>query len=568
MTEKLANLISVAKGELPADLVLANARVVNVFTGEVEPGDVAVYGGKIAGVGRYGWAKQVLDVEGKYLAPGFIDGHTHLESSMLDAGQYARAVVPRGTLAVVTDLHEIANVCGLDGIRYALNYSRRLPLELFLMAPSCVPATHLETSGASISPSDIRRILRWKGVIGLGEVMNFPGVLGGDENVLSKINFIGDKVIDGHAPGLAGKDLSAYIAAGIYSDHESVSLDEAGEKLRQGMWVMIREGSSEKNLEALLPLVTDNTYKRCMFVVDDRSCIDLLKDGDINAVVRRAIKLGLDPVRAIQLATINPAEYFGLTQLGAIAPGYKANLIVLNDLSGLRAEMVFYRGNLVAREGESLFPLYQPAGKGLANTVNIKSFTVQALRLKASRENEPVIEIVPGQIITRKRMEKVKALDGFVVPDTDRDILKLVVVERHKATGNIGVGLVTGFGMKRGALASSIAHDSHNIVAVGTEDKDIFAAVEEIERLQGGLVVAADGKVLASLALPIAGLLSDEPLETVVNKLERLERLAMDLGTGLPSPFATLSFLALPVIPELRLTDLGLVDVTEFRLVE
>ena len=568
MTEKLANLISVAKGELPADLVLANARVVNVFTGEVEPGDVAVYGGKIAGVGRYGWAKQVLDVEGKYLAPGFIDGHTHLESSMLDAGQYARAVVPRGTLAVVTDLHEIANVCGLDGIRYALNYSRRLPLELFLMAPSCVPATHLETSGASISPSDIRRILRWKGVIGLGEVMNFPGVLGGDENVLSKINFIGDKVIDGHAPGLAGKDLSAYIAAGIYSDHESVSLDEAGEKLRQGMWVMIREGSSEKNLEALLPLVTDNTYKRCMFVVDDRSCIDLLKDGDINAVVRRAIKLGLDPVRAIQLATINPAEYFGLTQLGAIAPGYKANLIVLNDLSGLRAEMVFYRGNLVAREGEPLFPLYQPAGKGLANTVNIKSFTVQALRLKASRENEPVIEIVPGQIITRKRMEKVKALDGFVVPDTDRDILKLVVVERHKATGNIGVGLVTGFGMKRGALASSIAHDSHNIVAVGSEDKDIFAAVKEIERLQGGLVVAADGKVLASLALPIAGLLSDEPLETVVNKLERLERLAMDLGTGLPSPFATLSFLALPVIPELRLTDLGLVDVNEFRLVE
>jgi len=471
-------------------------------------------------------------------------------------------------LAVVTDLHEIANVCGLDGIRYILNRARRLPLELFLMAPSCVPATHLETSGASISPQDIRQILRWRGVIGLGEVMNFPGVLSGDESVLSKINFARGKIVDGHAPGVAGKDLSAYIAAGIYSDHESVSLDEAREKLRQGMWVMIREGSSEKNLDALLPLVTDKTYKRCMFVVDDRSCVDLLRDGDIDAVVRKAIKRGLDPVRAIQLATINTAEYFRLDGLGGIAPGYLANLIVLSDLSKLQIDMVFYRGRLVAREGEPLFALHQPTGKRLTNSVNIKPFTVEALGLRASGETELVIEIVPGQIITRKRMEKVKVSDGFVVPDTDHDILKLAVVERHKATGNIGVGLVMGFGLKRGALASSIAHDSHNIVAVGTSDEDILTAVKEIERLQGGLVVAAEGKALASLALPIAGLLSDEPLEVVVDKLEKLEQLAKDLGTRLPSPFATLSFLALPVIPELRLTDLGLVDVNEFRLVK
>jgi len=568
MSAKLAHLISVAKGELPADLILANAKVVNVFTGEVEPGNVAICGDTIAGAGNYRQAKQVLDLEGKYLAPGLINGHTHLESSMLDVGQYARAVVPRGTLAVVTDLHEIANVCGLDGIRYVLSCARRLPLELFLMAPSCVPATHLETSGASLEPQDIRQVLRWRGCLGLGEVMNFPGVLGGDASVLSKIDLARGKVVDGHAPGVTGENLSAYIAAGIYSDHESVSLDEAREKLRQGMRVMIREGSSEKNLDALLPLVTDKTYGRCLFVIDDRSCSDLLRDGDIDAVVRKAIRRGLDPVRAIQLASINSAEYFKLDRLGAVAPGYLANLIVINDLPGLEIDTVFYRGRLVAREGKPLFPSHQSASRELTHTVNIKPFNIEALKLLASGDTESVIEIVPGQIITRKRTETVKVTNGVIVPDIGRDILKLAVVERHKATGNIGLGLVMGFGLKRGALASSIAHDSHNIVAVGTSDEDIFAAVKEIERLQGGLVVTAENKVLASMALPIAGLLSDEPLEVVVSKLEKLEQLARDLGTTLPSPFSTLSFLALPVIPELRLTDLGLVDVNEFKLIK
>jgi len=565
---RLADLISVARGESPADLVLANARVVNVFTGEIEPGNVAISGGSIAGIGDYQQAGQVIDLEGRYLAPGLINGHTHLESSMLDVGQYARAVVPRGTLAVVTDLHEIANVCGLEGMRYVMTCARRLPLELFLMAPSCVPATHLETSGARLETEDIRRVLRWRGCIGLGEVMNFPGVINGDEGILSKINSAGGRVIDGHAPGVGGRDLSAYIAAGIYSDHESVARDEAEEKLRRGMFVMIREGSSEKNLDALLPLVTDKTYKRCIFVVDDRSCVDLLRDGDIDAVVRKAIGSGLDPVRAIQLSTINTAEYFRLHRLGAIAPGYLANLIAVGDLASLRIDMVFYHGRLVAREGEPLFPVYEPGVGGLTGTVNIKPFGVEALKLAASGEEMPVIGIVPGQIITRKRMERVKVSDGFVVPDTERDILKLVVVERHRATGNIGLGLVAGFGLKRGALASSIAHDSHNIIAVGTGDEDIFTAVQEIARLQGGLVVAAGGRVLASLALPVAGLLSGEPLETVAEKLDRVERAAAGLGTTLPSPFSTLSFLALPVIPELRLTDLGLVDVGEFRLLK
>jgi adenine deaminase len=567
MLTNLARLISVAKGERPADLILSNARVVNTFNGEIEPGNVAICEDKIAGVGNYHQAKQVLDLAGKYIAPGFINGHTHLESSMLDIGQYAQAVVPRGTSALITDLHEIANVCGLEGMRYVLNCARRLPLDLFLMAPSCVPATHLETSGASISLQEIRQILRWRETIGLGEVMNFPGVIGGDANVLSKIELARGKIVDGHAPGVTGKDLSAYIAAGIHSDHESVSLDEAREKLRQGMHIMVREGSSEKNLDALLPLVTDKTYKRCLFVVDDRSCADLLRDGDIDAVVRKAIRRGLDPVRAIQMATINTAEYFRLDGRGAIAPGYLANLIVLDDLARLKIDMVFYRGRLVARGGEPLFSLPQADSSQVTNTVRIKPFAINALRLTASGKEMPVIEVVPGQIITRKRLEKVRAEDGAIVPDIERDILKLVVVERHKATGNIGLGLVSGFGLKNGALASSIAHDSHNIIAVGTNDEDIFTAIKEIERLQGGLVVTSSGKVSASLSLPIAGLLSPEPLESVVAQLEKLEKLAKDLGTKLPSPFATLSFLALPVIPELRLTDLGMVDVNEFNVI-
>jgi adenine deaminase len=554
MTPKLAGLISVARGETPADLILANARVINVFNGEVETGNVALCGERIAGVGDYQRAKKVLELRGRYIAPGLINGHIHPESSMLDIGQYARAVVPHGTTALVTDLHEIANVCGLEGIKYVLDYARRLPFDLFLMAPSCVPATKLETAGASIGAEDIRQLLKRKEVIGLGEVMNFPGVIGGDETVLKKISLSEGKIIDGHAPGVSGKNLSAYIAAGIYSDHESVTLEEAREKLQLGMFIMIREGSAEKNLEALLPLVTDKTYNRCLFVVDDRSCVDLLHDGDIDAVVRKAISLGLEPVRAVQLATINPAQYFRRDGLGAVAPGYLANLLVLSDLKRLEMEMVFYRGKMVAQEGKPLFTLPKSRG-GLTHTVNIKPFNIGALRLPASGETMPVIQVVPGQIITRKRLEKIK-----VIPDIDKDILKLAVVERHKATGNIGLGLVSGFGLKRGALASSIAHDSHNIIAVGVSDEDIFAAIKEVERLQGGLVATAGGKILASLPLPVAGLLSDEPLEVVVHKLEGLEKTAAGLGTRLASPFSTLSFLALPVIPEIRLSDQGLVE--------
>lgn len=564
----LERLISVAKGEAPADLLLTNARIINTFTAEIEKSNVAISQGRIAGLGDYSKAKHVIDLKGRYLAPGLINGHTHIESSMLHIAEYARAVVPRGTSAIVTDLHEIANVAGLKGIRYLMECARNLPLDCYFMAPSCVPATHLETAGAMIGAKEIQTALRWRNVIGLGELMNFSGVLMRDPEMLKKVKIAKDKVIDGHAPRVSGNDLNAYMTAGASSDHESTTLEEAREKLRRGMYLMIREGSSEKDLDELLPLVTNKTYKRCFFVTDDRTCADLLREGDIDAVVRKAIVKGLNPIRAIQMATINTAEHFRLKRVGAIAPGYVANLIVIDDLAKLSVDMVFYRGKLVAREGKALFTTSWDSDPQITHSINIKPFGIEALKILTTKRNLPIIEIVPGQIITRSIRAKSKVTNGFVIPDIERDILKAVVVERHKATGNIGVGLVKGFGLKNGALGCSIAHDSHNIVVVGTNDEDIFAAIKEIERLQGGLVAVAGGKVKGSLALPIAGLLSEEPLETVVSKLDKLEQIAKSLGCVLPSPFATLSFLALPVIPELRLTDRGLVDAVAFRLIE
>ncbi|MDH4067785.1 MAG: adenine deaminase [Dehalococcoidia bacterium] len=563
----LGELISVAKGETPADLLLKNARIVNTFTGEIEQADVAICGDRIAGVGDYDKSQEIIDLQGGLLAPGLIDGHTHIESSMLHPARYAQAVVPKGTLAVVTDLHEIANVCGSRGIRFVTDLARKLPLDMLFMAPSCVPATNLETSGAKISSRDVEKILAHPRIIGLGEMMNFLGVVSGDEEVLKKISAADGKIIDGHAPGLSGKELNAYLSGGILSDHESTTLEEGKEKLRRGMYLMIREGSSEKNLDALLPLVTDNTYKRCFFVVDDRSCSDLLREGHIDAVVRKAISRGLDPVRAIQMATINTAEYFRLHDRGGIGPGYIANLITITDLTKLEIDMVFYKGRRVARQGKPLFPL-PPVTVELRDTVRIKSPTTQSLKIDAAGETYSVIQIVPGQIVTKKAVEKIKVVNGTVVPDLERDILKLVVVERHKASNNIGVGLVKGFGLKKGALASSVAHDSHNIIAVGADDLDILKAIEEIKTLQGGLVVCANLEIVASLPLPIAGLLSPEPLDVVVSQHDNVEKAAASLGNLPPTPFAILSFLALPVIPELRLTDLGLVDVQQSRFID
>ena len=565
----LGRLISVARGDTPADVVCANARIVNTFTGEIEEGNVAVSQGRVAGIGDYTEAAETVDVGGRYLSPGFIDGHVHLESTYLHVDQFARAVVPKGTLAAVTDLHEVTNVAGLEGMRYIMECGRRVPMDIFFMAPSCVPASNMETSGATLGPDDIRKALRWKGVLGLGEVMDFPGVIGGNEAVLDKVRAAHGRPRDGHAPRVSGKALNAYLAPIIGSEHESTEYEEGLEKLRRGMRLMIREGSTEKNLEELLPLVNDGNYHRCMLVVDDRNALDVLREGDVDAVVRKAIRLGLDPVRAIRMATLNVAEYFRLEGMGGIAPGYFADMLVLNDLETLDIAEVYYRGELAARDGQPLFESTMPPNEWIKRTVNVRPFEPERLALAAgSYDTFPVIEIVPGQIVTRRLDEPPSRSNGSIVADTERDRLKLVVVERHKATGNIGVGLVGGFGLKRGALATSVAHDSHNIVVVGVDDADIYAAVKEVERNQGGLCAVAGGEVLASLPLPIAGLLSPEPLESVAAKLEELERLARELGCIVNSPFSVLSFLALPVIPELKLTDMGLVDVMAGRLLE
>ncbi|MBI4299248.1 MAG: adenine deaminase [Chloroflexi bacterium] len=564
---KLKELIAVARGDALADLILKNADIVNTFTGEIEEANVAIFQGYIAGVGDYTDAHHTIDLGGRHVVPGLIDGHVHPESSYLHVDQYARAVVSRGTLAAITDLHEITNVCGLPGMRYIMECAQRVPMDIFFMAPSCVPSTDMETSGATLGPREIQRALRWRGVIGLGEMMNFPGVVNAEDMVMQKLRAAERDIIDGHAPGLTGRALNAYLAPRIGSDHEATRYEEGLEKLRRGMHLMIREGSTEKNLEELLPLVNDGNYHRCMLVVDDRNALDLLKNGDMDAVVRKAIRLGLDPIRAIQMASLNPARYFGLRGLGAVAPGYYANFLVLSDLRSFTVEQVFYRGKKVAEKGVALFTTKLKPNEAMTGTVNIKPFTVRDLTIKARTVDAfPIIGIVPGQIITRWLQERPPRRNGSVYPDIDRDLLKLVVVERHKATGNIGVGLVKGFGLKRGALATSVAHDSHNIVVVGTTDEDIYAAVKEIERNQGGLVVTVEGQVLGSLALPIAGLLSKEPLEVVAAKIEELERLARELGCKAPSPFSILSFLALPVIPELKLTDMGLVDVEKGKL--
>ena len=562
----LSDLIAVARGDKPADLVLKDARIINTFTGEIERGDVAVYQDRIAGIGEYSKAQEVIDLKGKYLAPGFINGHIHIESSMLHPSQYARAVVPHGTTSIVTDLHEIGNVSGSAGIKFVLDCARDLPLDFFFMAPSCVPATHMETAGADIEAPEIARLLKLKNNVGLGEMMNYPGVINAFGPVIDKILASRGTIVAGHAPGLGGKQLNAYISAGIYSDHETTALNEGKEKLRRGMYLMIREGSSEKNLETLLPLVTDKTWHRCMFVVDDRSCSDLLNDGDVDAVVRKAIKLGLDPVRAIQLTTINSAEYHRFYDLGAVAPGYRANLVVLTDLKKLKVDMVFYNGRLAASGGRYLGSYSGKTPPKLLKSVNVRSFDIKVLQLKITGDSFPVIEIVPGQIVTRKTLLKVPK--GIFKADTKKDILKAVVIERHKGTGNIGLGLVKGFGIKQGAIASTIAHDSHNIVVVGTSDADIYAAVKGIEQMQGGLVTCKDGKVIARLPLPICGLLSTNKAEKVSRQFDALERAARRLGSLPPAPFAILSFIALPVIPELRLTDMGIVDVTQFKLIK
>jgi adenine deaminase len=540
----LDDFIKVSSGKKPADLLLKGGRVVNVLSSEIIKTDIAVYKGKICGFGDYR-AAETIDIKNRYILPGYIDGHIHIESSMLTVSEFANAVVPMGTTSVVADPHEIANVLGLSGIKYMLESAKYQPLEVYLMMPSCVPATNLETSGAVITAGDIFPYLSEKWVVGLGEMMNFTGVIGGDKKVLDKIKMVSSKKIDGHAPGLSGKALSAYISAGISSDHESTTYDEAAEKLRKGMHIMIREGTATKNFDALIDLVNPSNSSNFSFVSDDRSPEDLISQGHINYIVKRAHKAGVDPVIAVKMATLNTARYFNLDGKGAIAPGYDADLQVLKSFRSLTPLMVFKKGKLVAENGKLKKRTAKPKDIHIRGSVNVKWLVEDDFKVKARGKKVKTIKLVPSQIVTEYKKYKTPAAKGMLVSDTSRDMLKICVVERHRASGNIGVGMLKGMGLKSGAIATSVAHDSHNIVATGINDKDI----------------------MESLDLPIAGLMSELPILQVRDKLIALKKKAKELGAVPDDPFFTLSFLCLPVIPSLKLTDKGLVDVDKFKIV-
>lgn len=561
-----ADLIAVARGDRPADLVLKNARVINVFSGEIMPTDVAVYGGRVAGFGGY-QARQIVDLEGRYLSPAFIDGHVHLESSMLTPPEYAWAVVPRGTTAVVADPHEIANVLGLEGIKFILESGRSSPLDVYVMLPSCVPATGMETSGASLGARDLALMAGDDRVLGIGELMNYPGVVAGDPDLLDKvaIGLARGGLVDGHAPGLEGRALQAYAAAGIRSDHESTSPAEALDRLRLGMYLMIREGSTARNLEALLPVVTRDNSRRCLLVTDDTHPEDLLRQGHMDHILRRAVALGLDPVTAIRMVTLNPAEYFGLVGRGAIAPGYRADMVVLDDLVKFCVRRVYRAGQLVAVDGRMAAPAAPGRAQEIRSSINVAWIEPEHFAIPARGSQARLIEVIPGQILTGASTCRPRVERGFVVADTERDILKIAVIERHLATGNTGVGLIRGFGLRQGAIASSVAHDSHNIIVVGTSDVDMLEAAVRVVKMRGGLAVADGAKTIAALPLPIAGLMSEQPPEEVAAGLDALNAAAAGLGCRLANPFMALSFLALPVIPHLKITDRGLVDVTRFE---
>jgi adenine deaminase len=548
-----------------ADTLLVGVKVLNVFTGEVTVSNVALGGGRIVGIGsRYRRAQEIFDLSGRYLLPGLIEGHIHIESSLLTPEGFAEAVLPRGTTAVIADPHEIANVLGLDGVRYMLRASRTLPLDCYFMAPSCVPTTELETAGASLGPPAVAELMEEERVLGLAEVMDYAGVIEGERDILEKIILARSrgKVVDGHAPGLSGEGLEAYVVAGIGSDHESTTIAEAQEKLRLGMRLMIREGSQARNLATLLPLVTPLTARRCLLVSDDKEPHELVSDGHLDVLLRRAVSLGLSPHLAVQMVTLNVAEAFGLQDRGAVAPGYLADLVVVDNLREFTPLLVFKNGRPVAEEGKLLREIPRLREPGVLDTVHIPPLSADKLRIPAGRSRlVRVIGLVEGQIVTRRLVLDAPVTDGEVRADPARDILKLVVVERHGKNGNIGLGLVQGFGLRHGALASSVAHDSHNLIAVGVEDHDLVTALDHVAAIGGGLTVVSGGAVRASLALPVAGLMSAEKPSHVAAAMEHLLQNARDIGCIVPNAFAALSFLALPVIPEIRLTDRGLVDV-------
>ena len=569
--EGLQRRIRMARGEIPAELLLRNARLVNVCSGECYPADIAIADGRVIGVSAPGEGyrgQEERDLQGRWLAPGLIDGHMHIESTMLVLSEFARIVTPRGVTVVILDPHEFANVMGVAGIRYVLESGRGLPLTAYVMLSSCVPASTFESPYRVLTAEDLLPLLDDERVLGLAEMMNMPGVLHGDEQVLAKIVAAHKHglVVDGHAPGLNGRDLSAYAAAGVMSDHECTTLEEARQRIRLGMWLMIREGSAARNLDALLPLVKELHPPRVFFVTDDRDPQDLTTRGHIDSMVRRSIELGLDPVEAVRLASYNTAQYFRLYDRGAIAPNFIADLVVLDDLNTFKVQSVYKEGKLVAQHGKLLVDVPSVAFTGVTGTVHIGNISEHDLRIPGKPGLIEVIGIEPGQITTKHLREEAPIRDGEIVADPGRDLLKLVVIERHHASGSVGLGIVKGLGLRKGALASSVAHDAHNLVIAGVDDNDILQAARVLESMGGGFACVVDGEVRASVPLPLGGLVSPLPASELVQQLYALDAAAAELGCTLDHPCMTLSFLSLSVIPSLKLTNQGLIDVETFSL--
>jgi adenine deaminase len=563
MLEQLKNRIRAARGEIAPDLIVKGGRIINVFTREILERDVAIHDGVIVGLGAYE-GPRTLDAKGQYICPGFIDGHCHVESTMLSLTELAKAVLPHGTTAIIADPHEIANVLGKNGIRYVIESSKGLPVEFYIMLPSCVPATPLETSGAALSCEDLMTFRDESRILGLAEMMNYPGVMSGANDVLEKIAAFSDTIKDGHAPLLTGKDLNAYMTAGLRSDHECTEIGEAREKLRLGMHLMLREGTLAKNLRTLLPLISPATAGQCSLVTDDLHPHDLLRYGHLNRLVDIVTGEGIDPILAISMITLNTARYFGVTHCGAVAPGYQADILILSSLQPVKVKTVIKNGRIVFDNGYIPMEAPKPSLMEYLSPMHIKPYGPDSFTISRQGEYIRVIGLVPHQLLTESRVMKAPKKNGVVVSDIRQDVLKITVVERHHETGNIGLGMVQGFGLKKGALASSVAHDSHNIISVGCNESDIYGAVKAVEKMGGGLAAMKDGKVLAALPLPIAGLMSDLPLKDVAQGWEEMRKAARNLGCKLLEPYMVLSFLALPVIPELKITDRGLVDVTKF----
>ena len=561
--------ITAARGDQPADLLLTNLQLVNVFTGEIYASEIAIKDAIIIGVGKGYTAAKTVDLGGRYVAPGLIDAHVHIESSMCIPPVFAHAALTHGVTTIVTDPHEIANVHGLDGIRFMLDMGADGPLSMYVMASSCVPATHMETAGANLDAADLKTLLDHPAVIGLAEMMNYPGVFLGLPDVLAKIDAFKDLVLDGHCPGLRGQNLNAYIAAGIASDHECTTVEEAREKLQKGMVIFIREATNAQNLRPLLPLVTPENCRRICWCTDDRQPADLLDDGSIDHMIRVAIdEGGLDPMTVIRMGTLNTAEYFRLYDRGAIAPGRRADLFIFSDLSAPRAEIVYAGGLRVVQDGDLTVTIPVPDVAPLPRSIHIKWDEID-FAIPAASPRARVIGSLENQLITAHRVEDITIKNGVAIADLDRDILKMVVIERHTASGGIGKGFIHGIGLKRGAIAGTVAHDHHNLVVIGTDDASMLTAARAVDAMGGGLVAVDGDQVLAELPLPVGGLMSDKPIHEVRAELDRLLDVTRHtLGSPLHDPFMAMSFMALEVIPSLKLTDVGLVDVEHFEVVE